>query len=231
MASFVAIAKGDIPQEAWFHLGRTHTLSRGERVLTSWTGTMFEYLMPAIWMRHYEGTITEQSIRAVVRVQREFARRKGVPWGISESACRAEEGGEHGYAAFGVPELALKPTDPGALVISPYSTFLALEVDPEEAIKNLRRMQEFGWSGRYGFYEAVDYAAAGGEVIRSWMAHHQGMSLLAACNLLFNDPMRRYFHAEPQVMATELLLHERIPSTVVVEAEEIAAPELAPAEV
>ena len=230
IASFVAIAKGDIPQQAWFNLGRTHTLSRGERALISWTGTMFEYFMPALWTRLYEGTIIDQTLKAVVRIQREYARRKGVPWGISESACRPEEGSEPGYAAFGIPELAMKATDPGALVISPYSSFLALGTDPEDAIKNLRRMEEFGWSGRYGFYEAVDYAEAGGEIIRSWMAHHQGMSLLAACNLLFNNPIQRHFHAEPQVMATELLLHERIPSTVVVDEEEIGSPELAPAE-
>ena len=94
---------------------------------------------------------------------------------------------------------------------------------------NLRHMAEFGWSGRYGFYEAVDYARAGGEVVRSWMAHHQGMSLLAICNLLFDNPMQRYFHSEPRVLATELLLHERVPSAVVVEAEEIPAPSVASA--
>jgi hypothetical protein len=224
IASFVAIAKGDIPQEAWFHLGRGHTLFRGEAVLISWTGTMFEYLMPMLWMRHYADTITEQSTKAVVRAQREYARRKGVPWGISESACRGEEGCDHGYAAFGVPDLAMKSMDGGSLVISPYSTLLALGVDPHEAIQNLRRMEEFGWSGRYGFYEAIDYSRAGGEVIRTWMAHHQGMALLAACNLLFNHPIQQYFHSEPQVMATELLLHERVPSSVVVEAEEAPVP-------
>ncbi len=229
IASFVAIAKGDIPQEAWFHLGRSHTLFRGEAVLISWTGTMFEYLMPTLWMRHYADTITEQSTKAVVRAQREYARRKGVPWGISESACRGEEGCDHGYAAFGVPDLAMKNMDGGSLVISPYSTLLALGVAPHEAIENLRRMEEFGWSGRYGFYEAVDYSRAGGEVIRTWMAHHQGMALLAACNLLFNHPIQNYFHSEPQVMATELLLHERVPSSVVVDAEEAPVPQAAAA--
>jgi cyclic beta-1,2-glucan synthetase len=227
IAAFVAIAKGDVPQEAWFHLGRRHTLFRGERILISWTGTMFEYLMPALWMRHHPGTITEQSMSAVVRAQRDFARRKSVPWGISESACLGEESCEHGYAAFGIPELAMKSAPAGRLVISPYSTFLALMTDPREAIKNLRRMEEFGWSGRYGFYEAVDYSGSGGgEVIRSWMAHHQGMSLLAACNLLFNNRLQRHFHSEPQVMATELLLHERLPSGVVAEPEDVLLPGL-----
>jgi len=214
IAVFVAVAKGDIPQEAWFHLGRGHTLFSGQRALLSWTGTMFEYLMPALWMRHYPGTITEQSIRAAVRIQREYASRKGVPWGISESACLGDEPGVDGYAPFGIPPLALKTAPTETLVISPYSSLLALGVSPVAALKNLRRMEEYGWSGRYGFYEAVEYTRQGGEVIRSWMAHHQGMGLLAICNLLFDSPMQRYFHAEPQVLATELLLHERLPSAL-----------------
>ncbi len=229
IASFVAIAKGDIPQEAWFHLGRGHTRVRDERVLLSWTGTMFEYLMPTLWMRHHPGTISAQTNEAVVRIQQEYAHRKGVPWGISESACDAAAGSEYGYEAFGIPELAMKRSATRSLVVSPYSSFLALAVDPAAAIRNLRRMAEFGWSGRYGFYEAIDYTHAGGEVIRSWMAHHQGMSLLAACNLLFDHPMQRYFHAEPRVMATELLLDERVPNGFVAPADlgELALQEVA----
>jgi cyclic beta-1,2-glucan synthetase len=214
LATFIAIAKGDIPQQAWFQLGRSHTLFHGERILLSWTGTMFEYLMPALWMRHYPGTITERSLRGVVRAQREYANAKGVPWGISESAWRGEQGDSYGYAPFGIPDLALKRPDYAALVVSPYSTFLALTVDPSSALKNLRRMQEFGWCGRYGFYEAAHYSNQGASLMRSWMAHHQGMSLLAICNLLFDNPMQRYFHAEPQVLATELLLHERLPAAI-----------------
>jgi len=218
IASFVAIAKGAVPQESWFHLGRRLTLVNGERVLSSWTGTMFEYLMPALWMRSYAGTIMDESGKAAVRIQREHGRRKGVPWGISESACVNGEC-EYGYGAFGIPELAMKQLDAKTLVISPYSTFLALLADPAAAVRNLRCMADFGWTGRYGFFEAVDYSKAGGEVIRSWMAHHQGMSLLAACNLLFDCPFPRYFQSEPRVMATELLLHERIPAGVEAEAE------------
>jgi cyclic beta-1,2-glucan synthetase len=211
MACFVAIAKGDIPQESWFRLGRAYTLFRGERILLSWTGTMFEYLMPALWMKHYPDTIADQSIKAVVRSQREYARRKGVPWGISESACLGEPGADHCYSPFGIPDAAMKRMDKAALVISPYSSFLATMVDPAAAVKNLRQMAEYGWTGRYGFYESIDYSRAGGEVIRIWMAHHQGMSLLAIANLLFGNPFQRYFHAEPHVLATELLLHERVP--------------------
>jgi cyclic beta-1,2-glucan synthetase len=220
IAVFVAIAKGDIPQEAWFHLGRAHTLVRGERVLLSWTGTMFEYLMPSLWMRQYRGTITEQSARAAVRVQRHYGSRKGVPWGISESACAGPLGGEPGYAPFGVPALAVKRQNAESLVIAPYASFLAALADPQQALANLHRMEEYDWTGRYGFYEAVDYTGGGGaHVIRWWMAHHQGMALLAVCNLLFDAPLQRYFHDEPQVLATELLLHERLPSSVVAEAE------------
>ncbi len=232
IAVFIAIAKGDISQEAWFHLGRGHTLARGERILLSWTGTMFEYLMPALWMRHYPGTITEQSVRAVVRAQRDYGSRKGVPWGISESACAGFQGGEPGYGPFGIPSLGLKRHDPESLVIAPYASLLAVMVNPAASLKNLRQMEEFGWTGRYGFYEAVDYSGgSGAQVIRLWMAHHQGMALLAVCNLLFDYPMQRYFHAEPQVLATELLLHERLPSSVVAEAEPApVAPVPVPAE-
>jgi len=227
IACFVAIAKGEIPQEAWFHLGRGHTLCHGERVLISWTGTMFEYLMPALWMRTYPGTIADRSLRAAVHVQREYARRKGVPWGISESAC-LREAGEYGYAPFGIPELAMKRMDEEKLVISPYSTFLAALMDPAAAVANLRQLEEFGWSGRYGFYEAIDYTHAGGEPVRMWMAHHQGMSLLAIAALLAGNPLQEYFHAEPLVMATELLLHERVPAASLAEPDSEPLPAIAP---
>ena len=224
IAVFVAIAKGDIPQEAWFHLGRAHARVEGEPVLLSWTGTMFEYLMPSIWMRHYPGTIAYNSIRAAIKAQREYARRKGIPWGISESAYLTSDG-SYGYGPFGVPELAIKHSDSEALVVSPYSTFLAAPVDPIAAIKNLKQIEEYGWTGRYGLYEAIDYTHAGGEPVRSWMAHHQGMSLLALCNLLFDQPFQRYFHAEPYVLATELLLQERVPAGLEAETMEPVAVE------
>ncbi len=131
---------------------------------------------------------------------------------------------DYGYAAFGVPELALQPADSSALVISPYSTFLALGVDTGAAVANLRVMDHFGWLGRYGFYEAIDYTRSGGEPVRMWMAHHQGMSLLAIVNLLFDNPFLRYFHAEPQVLATERLLHERVPTGALSEVDPVSLP-------
>jgi len=224
MASFVAIAKGDIPQESWFRLGRTHTLSRGEPVLLSWSGTMFEYLMPALWMRHHPDTIIDRSMRTAVHTHREYGRRRGVPWGISESAFLSGVDGAYGYRAFGVPELALRRKDSAQVVISPYSTFLAAAMDPVAAMANLRQMHEYGWLGRYGFYESISYTQAGAEPVRMWMAHHQGMSLLAIVNLLFDNPLRQYFHAEPQVLATELLLHERVPPGALADLEQVALP-------
>ena len=225
IAAFVAIAKGDIPQESWFRLGRTHTAARGDRVLLSWSGTMFEYLMPALWMRHYPDTILDRSMKGVVRCQREYARRKGVPWGISESAFLDDANSPWGYAPFGIPELAIQRKDAHALVVSPYSTFLAAAVEPLAAVENLRVMQNFGWVGRYGFYEAIDYGKAGGDAVRIWMAHHQGMSLLAIVNLLFDNPFRQYFHAEPQVLATELLLQERVQARTLADVDTVVAPQ------
>ncbi len=227
IACFVAIAKGDIPQEAWFRLGRAHTQVFGERALLSWTGTMFEYFMPAIWMRHYPSTILDRTLAGALSIQREYARRRGVPWGISESACAP--GGENGtYAPFGVPDLALKRDGLAAMVIAPYSSFLAAAADPGEAVKNLHRLEEFGWLGRYGFYEAIDYTRHGAVVIRSWMAHHQGMALLSLVNLLLDNPMQEYFHREPGVMATELVLHERLPASAVPDPDPFAVPESLP---
>jgi cyclic beta-1,2-glucan synthetase len=228
IASFVAIAKGDIPQESWFRLGRAHTIFRGETVLLSWSGTMFEYLMPLLWMRHYPDTIIDHSMKTAVRSQREYGRRRGTPWGISESAFLSGPNGEYGYGAFGVPELAMERKESRALVISPYSSYLAAGVDPAAAVENLHRMKEFGWFGRYGFYEAIDYTRAGADPVRMWMAHHQGMSLLAIVNLLFDNPLRQYFHTEPQVLATELLLQERVPAAALVEVDQAPLPEYQP---
>lgn len=220
IASFVAIAKGDIPQNSWFHLGRKHTVAGGDTVLVSWTGTMFEYLMPAIWMRNHRDTLIHKSMHAAVRVQRNRMRVKGIPWGVSESGCAgADEACEYGYSAFGIPDLAMKAMESLPRVISPYSTFLALSVDPRAAMDNLYRMAGLGWTGRYGFYESTDYRSGQPRVVRSWMAHHLGMSLLSIGNLLFNNVFQQYFHNDPYVLATELLLHERVPTAMTVEAE------------
>jgi len=228
-AAFAAIAKGDVPQESWLHLGRTHVLWKGEQVLLSWSGTMFEYLMPALWMKSYPNTILDRSLRASVRCQQEIAQQKmgkskRIPWGISEAASsKRDPAGHYQYEAFGIPALATNPGALEAFVVSPYASFLALAADASGAVRNLRRMQEMGWLGRFGFYEAADFEPSGAirpegyELVRCWMAHHQGMSLLAACNLLADSTLEDLFHAEPLVAATERLLHERLPLGVRVE--------------
>ncbi|HEX7158024.1 MAG TPA: glucoamylase family protein [Edaphobacter sp.] len=209
LAVFLAVAKGDIAQKAWFKLDRTHNLVNGRACLMSWTGTMFEYMMPALWMRPYPNTLITRSLEAAVRIQREHVR--DIPWGISESGfAKTDPLGRYSYQAWGIPDLALKYGAEDGPVISPYSTFLALPVMRQEAIRNLRRMELLGWTGEYGFYEAADYTEGRApKLVRSWMAHHQGMSLLAVTNLLEGDVCQRWFHANPIVHAAELLLHER----------------------
>lgn len=216
-AVFVAVAKGDIPQQSWFLLGRAHTLDQGRPVMLSWTGTLFEYLMPSLWMHSYPRTLLERSRFAAVRSQQAYAASKGVPWGISESAhTPLDEAGNYQYHAFGLPHLAQHKPELKNLVISPYSTFLALVSDPSEAIRNLRKMSEMGWRGEYGFYEAADYGVIrhrfwqrSYELVRCWMAHHQGMSLLALGNFLKGNVVQQWFHSDPRVQATELLLQEK----------------------
>ncbi|WP_321477084.1 glucoamylase family protein [uncultured Paludibaculum sp.] len=218
MAVFVAIAKNDIPTEAWFHLGRSHTMRHGYRLLLSWSGTMFEYLMPRIWMRHHRDTLLELTCQGVVAVQQKDARLPGSPWGRSETAYGyATDQAEYPYAALGVPTVALNPHCHSAPVVSPYATFLALMVAPRAAFENLRHMRKLGWLSQRGFYEAADYSVQREDIlgeyslVRCWMAHHHGMSLLAATDLLLNHRMQDLFHEDERVQATERLLHERAP--------------------
>jgi hypothetical protein len=209
IASFLAVAKGDIPQQAWFRLERSHVIVEGRAALLSWTGTMFEYMMPALWMRTYPNTLISRSLEAVARIQRDHVR--DIPWGISESGCaRIDDHGRYGYQAWGVPGLALKYGAEDGPVISPYSTFLAMPFLRDDALANLRRMAKLGWGGAYGFYEAADYTEGKvPKMVHSWMAHHQGMSLLAITNLLHENIFQQWFHANPIVRAAELLLHEK----------------------
>ena len=225
LASFVAIAKGDVPQHHWFHLGRLVTNVTGRATLMSWGGTMFEYLMPLLLMRNFPGTLLDQSCRAIVRRQIEYGRERGVPWGISESAYAfTDRAGNYQYRAFGVPGLGLRRGLADELVIAPYATALASLIHPAAAAANLERLAREGLSGRFGYYEALDCrpleadlpetAGTGGPravVVRAFFAHHQGMSLVALANVICDDVFVRRFHAEPRVQATELLLQERVP--------------------
>jgi cyclic beta-1,2-glucan synthetase len=215
VAAFLAIARGDLPQESWFKLSREHASAYGDFVLLSWTGTMFEYLMPAIWMRSYPDTLLARTLEAVVRVQRAFGISRGVPWGISESGHSVrDDSGNYGYFAFGIPDIAVSADATAGPVISPYSTFLTLSIAPEEALSNLRKMVSAGWLGAYGLYEAIDFRRTQErpEVTREWMAHHQGMSLLAILNLLCDSVVQRWFHDNAVVQSVERLLHEVPPN-------------------
>lgn len=222
IAAFVAIAKGDISQQVWFKLARTHTMAYGRPLLLSWTGTMFEYLMPSLWMRSYPDTLVSRTLNATVAVQRTFAKEKRIPWGISESGyAQKTDDGHYHYQAFGIPQISLKWDATAGPVVSPYSTFLALGVDATESLRNLRRMASNKWIGAYGFYEAIDYSQSTSkpQLVREWMAHHQGMALLAILNLLDDNIVQQWFHASPQLQATELLLHEKPVSETALKAE------------
>jgi hypothetical protein len=211
MATFLAIAMNHLPQQSWFKLARDHTYAFGNFILLSWTGTMFEYLMPALWMRSYPGTLIAETQEACVRVQRAFAQSINLPWGISESGySERNDSGHYMYHAYGIPQVALSEDADAGPVISPYSTFLALNVDAAEALNNLRYMASGGWVGSYGFYESADFIASSSKpvMVRQWMAHHQGMSLLAIVNLLGDNVVQRWFHENPLVQSTERLLHE-----------------------
>ena len=218
VASFVAIAKGDVPQEHWFRMGRQLTSVDGGRALISWTGTMFEYLMPLLVMRDYSGTLLDETYHTVVNRQIAYGRERGVPWGISESAYNVRDINlNYQYGPFGVPGLGLKRGLIEDLVVAPYATMLAAEINPPAAMDNLRRLQKEGALGAFGYYESIDYTAERlpqGQkhvIIRAFMTHHQGMSLVSLSNTLEDDRMEKRFHADPIVQATELLLQERIP--------------------
>ena len=218
LASFVAIAQGAVPQQSWFALGRLLAVIGNDAVLLSWSGSMFEYLMPLLVMPTYENTLLDETGRAVVRQQIAYGNERGVPWGVSESGYNAFDGNlNYQYRAFGVPGMGLKRGLGEDLVIAPYASALALMVMPDAACANLQRLATEGVMGNYGLFEAVDYTASRlprkrqSAVVRSYMAHHQGMSLLALAYVLLDRPMQKRFETDPQFQATTLLLQERIP--------------------
>ncbi|HRQ52006.1 MAG TPA: glucoamylase family protein, partial [Agriterribacter sp.] len=218
LGNFVAIAQGKLPQESWFALGRQLTNLGSAPALLSWSGSMFEYLMPELVMPSYENTLLDQTHKAVVQKQIDYGNKKEVPWGISESGYNMIDAAmNYQYKAFGVPGTGFKRGLGEDLVISPYSSVMALMVMPEEACSNLQLMAKKGFAGTYGFFEAIDYTPSrlprGQEhvIIQSFMAHHQGMSLLSLSHLLLNQPMQQRFISDVQFRATLLLLQERIP--------------------
>jgi len=240
LASFLVIAQGDVGQEHWFALGRLLTSAGSVPALLSWSGSMFEYLMPLLVMPNYESTLLDRTYHAAVRRQIEYGRQRGVPWGISESGYNTiDQHQTYQYRAFGVPGLGLKRGLAEDLVIAPYASELALMVAPEAACRNLQRLAADGQQGTCGFYEAIDYTpgrlppGADRVTVRQFMAHHKGMGLLALAYVLLDKPMQRRFLADPMLRAAELLLQERVPKAtapVFPHAGEARATRLTPAE-
>jgi cyclic beta-1,2-glucan synthetase len=219
LGSFVAIARGDIPAEHWFAMSRPYGVIGRRRALLSWTGTMFEYLMPLLFQQTYDNSLLDKSMREAVAIQIAYGRKHRTPWGISECAFGdLDLQRTYQYYAFGVPELGLKRGLADKIVVAPYATLLAVSIAPRKAVRNLKRLAGLGLLNDYGFYEALDYSrqprreGASGVIVRAYMAHHHGMSFLALTNFLRDNSLQRYFHADPRARAVESLLHERIPN-------------------
>lgn len=221
LASFVAMAKGDAPTSHWFRLGRLLTPVRGGAALVSWSGSMFEYLMPSLVMRAPEGSLLATSNRAVVARQIEYGKRLSKPWGVSESAYNTRDlNYTYQYSNFGIPGLGLKRGLSDNYVVAPYATALAAMVNPGAAHTNFQRLDNTGAKGRYGYYEAIDFTTSrlpkGAQyaIVEAWMAHHQGMTIVALANVVSDGRMRTRFHVEPRIRAIDLLLQERMPREV-----------------
>lgn len=218
LGSFIAIARGEVPVEHWFSMSRSYGAIGRRRVLLSWTGSMFEYLMPLIFQRSQGNSLLDEAVRAAVAIQIAYGHRQSMPWGVSESAYSdLDLNKTYQYKAFGVPELGLKRGLEEQVVVSPYATMLAINLVPRDTLQNLKRLAGLGMRSDYGYYEAIDFSRPSsrkggrGVVVQTYMAHHQGMSFLSLTNFLQDNPIQRRFHADPRVRAVEPLLHERIP--------------------
>jgi cyclic beta-1,2-glucan synthetase len=223
LASLFAIAKGDVATRHWFRLGRAGTPLRSGSALISWSGSMFEYLMPSLVMRAPVGSLLEQTNQLIVKRQQSYGQALGIPWGISESAYNARDiAFTYQYSNFGIPGLGLKRGLSENVVIAPYATGLAAMVDPQGARRNYAQLAAMGANGRYGFYEALDFTRSrlpddeNLAIVRTFMAHHQGMTIVAIANTLHDGQMRIRFHREPMIQASELLLQERMPRNVAI---------------
>ncbi|SDJ07529.1 GH36-type glycosyl hydrolase domain-containing protein [Aliiruegeria lutimaris] len=218
LASYLAIAKRDVPAEHWFHLGRPLSRDYGMLTVLSWNGSMFEYLMPALLLRSVPGQLLGQSEIAAVDIQIHYGQLLGLPWGVSEAAFATRDAAHrYQYRAFGVAGLGLKQGLSDDYVVAPYASALALAVRPNAAINNLRRLERMGVRGHYGFFDSVDFTPSrrddppGYTPVRNYMAHHQGMLLSAVCNALCNDILVQRFNRDRRISANDLLLHERVP--------------------
>ena len=218
LSSIIAIAKRDVPSTHWFHLGRRVTRVAHGTVLLSWSGSMFEYLMPSLVTFTPRYSLLDQTCRLVVKRQIAYGKERGVPWGVSESAFNGRDlYFTYQYSAFGVPGLGMKRGLGEELVIAPYATALAAMYLPHAAVENFARLEREGALGRYGFYEALDFTPvrlAEGQrlaMVRCYMAHHQGMSLVAFANVVHDGSMRHRFHRAALIQSADLLLQERVP--------------------
>ena len=227
LGCFVGIAQGRLPQESWFALGRQLRMSGRKALLTSWSGSMFEYLMPLLVMPTYDKTLLDQTYKVAVLRQINYGSQRDVPWGVSESGYYAFDSAlNYQYRAFGVPGIGMKRDLADDLVVAPYASAMGLMVMPKESCDNLQRLSKEGFEGRYGLYEAIDYTPArlprgkNYAIVQSFMSHHQGMSLLSLAYALLNQPMQKRFASEPMFQSTMLLLHEKIPRGVAICASE-----------
>ena len=218
LGSYIAVARGEVSPEHWFSLGRLFREVKGRQILVSWTGTMFEYLMPLLFQKAYEHSLLERMTRTAVEIQETFGRKNNVPWGISESAFGdLDINKNYQYKAFGVPALGLKRQSEEEIVVAPYASLLAVNIAPKETVRNLRRLESLGALGEFGFYDAIDFSRRAhrkdrqGITIHAYMAHHQSMGFLSLANFLLGNPIPRYFHANPVLRAAEMLLQEKIP--------------------
>lgn len=221
LASYIAVARGEVDNKHWFRLGRKLTQVEGQKGLVSWSGTMFEYFMPLLIMKNFESSLLDGTYSFVLKAQKKYGKERNTPWGVSESAYYAFDVDlNYQYKAFGLPELGFKRGLGNELVVAPYATVLALTTDPVGTVENLTRLKKDGLEGTYGFYEAIDYtltrSALRGKssVVKNFMVHHQGMIFLALANFFVDNIMQNRFHANPVIKSAEFLLQERMPLKV-----------------
>lgn len=225
-ASFLAIARDEVPKDHWYNLSRNMTKAFGNKSLVSWSGTMFEYFMPFQIMKNFDNTLWDLTYSSVIKSQKAYAEKKGIPFGISESAFyEFDVAQNYQYKAFGVPGIGLKRGLEDELVVSPYSTIMTLPYEKTGAIENLKLLKDIGAFGRYGYIEAIDYtkqrigSGENDKEVRCYMVHHLGMSLMALDNLLNKNILQQRFHRIPEIKAVELLLQEKIPQNITFERE------------
>ncbi|MDW7753744.1 MAG: glucoamylase family protein [Brevefilum sp.] len=219
-ASLYAIALNEVPRSHWLHMGRPFTTIEGIPTLLSWNGSMFEYLMPNLFTKIYPETLLEQTSKGVVKAQIKYGKKKNVPWGISESSYyRFDQAQNYQYQGFGVPGLGRKRGLEKDLVIAPYASLMAVGIDHQAVIENIADLEGQGAMGHFGFYESIDYTRSrlpvgqDKAVIKSYMAHHQGMIMVALANFLASNNIVERIHKDPRIKTTELLLQEQIPQT------------------